>query len=141
MTQPLEKPAKGILPYNKVVTVIETKAELDQAVTALTATGIAEADILIHHGKQAENYFDLDGSESGFIRNLVRRYQRLQGIEKKMFNDVEAGIEGGHYMIGVDTHGHEEQQITIRDALSPSTRHHIYYCSRFTISILTFAHD
>ena len=140
MTQSPNERAKGILPYNKVVTVIETKAGVDQAVVALKALGVDEDDILVHHGKQAETYFDLDGSESGFLHNLIRRYQRLQGIEKKLFDDVEEGINAGYYMVGVDTHGHEELQMRIRDALKPCTRHHIYYCSRFTISILEFAH-
>ncbi len=139
MTQSHEEHAKGILPIHKVVTVIDQKEGVDAALAALAEVGIADDDIMVHHGAEAVTYFDLEGEHSSKLRNLVRRYQRLQGIEKKMLDDVEIGLKNGSYMIGVDTHGKEDLQMPIVDALKPSTKHHIYYCGRFTISILEFA--
>ncbi len=139
MTQSPEERAKGILPFNKVVTVIETKENADKAVAALIDAGIPDDDILLHHGEQADKYFDADGTNTSLFHNLVRRYQRLQGIEKKMFDDLEVGLEKGYYMLGVETHGNDKSKMTIRDAINPYTSHHIFYCSRFTISILEFA--
>ncbi|MCP4417364.1 MAG: hypothetical protein GY805_12135 [Chloroflexi bacterium] len=142
MTQsPTERRSKDFLPVNKVVTVLETKETADNAITVLMAAGFAENDIYLHHGEQGQQYIDADGSRHGFLAKLVRVYQRLQGIEKRMLDDAEAGLNAGHYLIGVQTDGSEEQQIKGRDALAAFTDQHIYFCGRFTITILEFAKE
>ncbi|MGB1251788.1 MAG: hypothetical protein ACPG8W_14310 [Candidatus Promineifilaceae bacterium] len=136
MTQSPTERAKGILPVNKVVTTIETEAVVKDAVATLVAAGFAENEIFIHHGEQGEQYLDLDGSEQGFIGRLVRSYQRLQGVEKHMFDDAETALKSGHYLVGVQTNGTEEQQVQARDALTVHTPHNVYFCGRFTITFL-----
>ncbi len=139
MTQsPNFRPGKEILPTNKVVTVIATRDEVDMAVKDLVAAGFGEDVIYIHHGEQGKNYIDADGSRHGFLSSVIRKYQRLQGTEKRMLEDAEAGLEAGQYLIGVQTDGREEQQIAARDALTPFTKNNIYFCGRFTIMILLF---
>jgi len=140
MTQsPTERHGGEVLPINKAVTIVETKEAADQAVAALTAAGFAETDIYIHHGEQGKQYIDADGSRHGFLNKLIRTYQRLQGIEKMMLDGAEAGLNAGHYLIGIQTDGSEEQKIKGRDALAPFTDNHIYFCGRFSITILEFA--
>lgn len=127
---------KEILPYNKVVTTIETETKANQAVAALTAAGVSEENITLYHGKQAEQFLDLDGSQSGFFFKLVRRYQRLQGLEKKMMDEGEAALKAGHYLLGVQTDGSHEQQIQARDAMKPYTANYIYFCGHIAITVL-----
>lgn len=136
MTQSPTERAKGLLPYNKVVTRIETEAGKEAAVAALVAANFAESDIYVHHGEQGEQYLDIDGSAHGFIGRLVRGYQRLQGVEKKMMDDAEDALKAGHYLVGAQTDGSEAQQIAARDALAPQTDYNVYWCGRFTITIL-----
>ncbi len=136
MTQSPTERAKGLLPYNKVVTRIETETGKQTAVAALVAAGFDEPNIYVHHGEQGEAYLDVDGSARGFVGRLVRGYQRLQGIEKQMLDDAEDAIKAGHYLVGVQTDGSEEQQIAARDALAPHTDYNVYWCGKFTITIL-----
>jgi hypothetical protein len=56
-----------------------------------------------------------------------------------MLDGAEAALNAGHYLIGVQTDGSEEQQIKGRDALLPFADNHIYFCGRFAITILEFA--
>ena len=139
MTQSPTERAKGFLPYNKVVTRIETEAGKDAAVAALVAANFVESNIYVHHGEQGEKYLDISGSTRGFIGRLARAYQRLQGVEKQMFDDAEEALKAGHYLVGVETDGSEEQQMAARDALAPHTDYNVYWCGNFTITILAVA--
>lgn len=139
MTQsPSTRSGRQILPTNKVVTVIATEEAVNEAVADLIAFGFEEEAIFIHHGEQGQSYIDPDGTRGGLLSSMVRRYQRLQGNEKRMLDDAEAGLEEGQYLIGVQTDGSEEQQIAARDALAPYTQKSIYFCGRFTIMILVY---
>lgn len=139
MTQsPSTRSGRQILPTNKVVTVIATEEAVNEAIADLIAFGFEEVAIFIHHGEQGQSYIDPDGTRGGLLSSMVRRYQRLQGNEKRMLDDAEAGLEEGQYLIGVQTDGSEEQQIAARDALAPYTQKSIYFCGRFTIMILVY---
>ena len=137
MTQ--SQPEQGhldILPYNKVVTVIEKKADLDRALATLAAAGFAETNLFIHHGEEAQKYLDIDGEYHGFFFRLARKYQRLQGTEKRMLDGADEALNAGHYLLGVQTDGSEELQVKARDAIEPFTQHSIYFCGNFTMTIL-----
>ena len=130
-----------MLPFNKVVTVVETEAELDQALAALVKAGFAKTDLFTHHGKEGRKYLDPDGEYHGFLFRLRRKYQRLQGTEKRMLDGADIALDAGHYLLGIQTDGSEELQVKARDALVPFTQHSIYFCGNYTMTILRLGQD
>ncbi len=137
MTQsPSEHGHLDMLPYNKVVTVVETKDELDNALAALKRVGFAETDLFTHHGEEGREYLDPDGEHHGFLFRLRRKYQRLQGTEKRMLDGADEALDAGYYLLGIQIDGSEELQVKARDAIDPFTEHSIYFCGSFTMTIL-----
>ena len=138
MTQsPTQQGHMDALPFNKVTTVVETKEELDQAIEALLAAGFPESDLFVHHGEQGRRYLDPDGDYHSFLFRLRRKYQRLQGTEKRMLDDADAALDAGHYLLGIQIDGSEELQVKVLDTIQPFTDRSIYFCGRFTIIILS----
>ena len=115
---------------------ITTETGAQSATAALIAAGFPEDETYILHGERGRRHIDIDGSEGGFFWRLMRSYQRLQGIEKQMIDDADEALKSGQYLVGVDTDGSEEQQVKARDALLPHTDFHIYFCGRYTITII-----
>ncbi len=139
MSQSPTEPINQLLPYNKVISRITTEAVAQAAVASLVAAGFPENETYILHGEQGRRHIDIDGSEQGFFWRLMRSYQRLQGIEKQMMDDADEALKSGQYLVGVDTDGSEEQQIKARDALASHTDFNVYFCGRYTITIIASA--
>ena len=133
-----KRSGRNILPINKVVTAVKTEEAVEAVKTAATAAGFDRDSIMTHHGETGKKYIDVDGSEHGFLTQLVRAYQRLSGPEKRMIDMAESALEAGAYLIGIQTNGSEEQQISARDAVEPYSDYPIFFCGRFTITQLGY---
>ncbi|MCP4420609.1 MAG: hypothetical protein GY805_28720 [Chloroflexi bacterium] len=127
-----------ILPTNKVVTVAPTESDLNELVAALEAAGFNDEQIYIHHGEIGKAYVDPDGSRHGFLGQLIRKYQRLAGQEARMLEMAEKGLEAGHYLVGVQTNGREEQWRQVGDIMKEHTQQSIFFCSPITIHVIQF---
>ena len=136
MSQSPNEPLNQLLPYNKVIARITTEASAQAAVASLVAAGFPENETYILHGEQGQRHIDIDGSGHGLIGRIVRNYMRLQGIEKQMMDDADEALKSGQYLVGVDVDGSDEQQQIARNALAPHTDFNIYFCGRFTITIV-----
>ena len=139
MSQSPSEPLNQLLPYNKVISRITTEVGAQAAVASLVAAGFPENETYILHGEEGQRYIDIDGSGHGFFGRLVRSYMRLQGIEKQMMDDADEALKSGQYLVGVDVDGSEEQQVQARDALVAHTDFNIYFCGRYTITIVASA--
>ena len=127
-----------LLPYNRVVSAFESQVEVDAVLAALAEVNFSRDKIAVHHGEEGLNFIDPDGSKHGFLTQLIRAYERLDGSsEAKLLNQAEDALKAGHYVMSVWTGGSGAEQKTVQNIMKPHTDYYIFYCARFTIRILT----
>jgi len=139
MKKPTDKhKAEHILPYNKVVTSISTKPEVDALLGALKDVGFIDEQIYFHHGESGRQNIDLDGSQHGLLWQIIRTYQKLAGPEARMFEMAKKGLEAGHFLVGVQTNGHEEEWEQVGEIMKEHTDQSIFFCGKFTIRVIRY---
>ncbi|MEM7119001.1 MAG: hypothetical protein AAF614_41670 [Chloroflexota bacterium] len=124
-----------MLPYDGVVTAVDTEKIADTVVQVLSQAGFS-GRVGVLHGQAGEDYLDLDGSRHSFFTKLIRQYQRLSGPEHTMIAQAQAVLRHDRYMISIWTDGSEEERVRAFEAVSPYTERTIYFCGRINISIL-----
>jgi len=119
-----------------ILSVFTTKEDVDEVLAKLQKAGFSDEKIAVGHGQAHLDQIDLDGSRHGVVTKFVRQYQRSAGAEAYMIRQSEVALKHGEYTILVRTDGSEEQQVAVQDVMISHTEKSIFYCGRFTITIL-----
>lgn len=89
-------------PTNRVVAMVESKKDADEAVSDLINAGFDSNLIDESVGKDGMHFLDPKGTEHGLINNFIRKWQLLaQGEEAGYAHRVEDNLTSGHAVVSV----------------------------------------
>ncbi len=89
-----------IYPTNRIIGIIDSKEDVDNAVKSLQEAGFAEDAIVVFTGEEIVKQIDLGGEHHGPKWRIIRALQHL-GEEGEIFDRFKEAMLAGHYTISV----------------------------------------
>jgi hypothetical protein len=126
---------RRLFPYQSVVGVVDTPADLEAAVDELVASGFGESDVHVLCGTKGIEQIDAKGKRKGLLARLFRVVDAL-GEEREHTARHVQELESGHFVVVVDARD-EATKTRARDALSAHRGHFINFYSRWSTEDLT----
>ncbi|HIG89128.1 hypothetical protein [Candidatus Thioglobus sp.] len=89
-------------PTNRIVAIIDTKMEADEACCDLINAGFDDSQIDESVGSEGLKFLDPDGRNHGFLTKVVRTWQRVaQGEELAYLKRIKTSLKEGHVVLSV----------------------------------------
>jgi len=122
-------------PTRKVVGVVDTSDDLEAALSALAAAGLAPESIQVFSGDDGIRCIDSDGYHHGLLGRLTRIFQAV-GEEYEHMRRYEEELRAGHYLVAVSVSDDEVERERVAAILSEHGGHFVDYYGPLAIKHL-----
>lgn len=122
-------------PSNKVVGVIDSPDDLQDALASLQDAGIKLEDVESLCGEPGIARLDRSGQRHGLVARLIRLAQFV-GEEQTHLQRHEEELSKGHFLVSVVVGRDEAVKNKVRDLLHAHGGHYLHYYGRYAVQDL-----
>jgi hypothetical protein len=90
-----------VYPTEKVVGVVDDRAQLDGLLAALSDAGVPSGEVEVLSGEAGQQQLDPSGDDHGPLAKAMRTVQKALGDEAARLEKLNAEIEAGSYVVQV----------------------------------------
>jgi hypothetical protein len=130
-----------VYPTEKVVGVVDDRAELEGVLRALSDAGVADGEVEVLSGHDDAEKLDPTGEEHGPLERAMRTVQKALGDESERLETLNAELEAGNFVVQVglseeDDDAREQEKQRVGRALKDRGARDVAFYGQYQIEEL-----